>query len=252
MNTKYSPTEAMQTNQKRGKALRGKKKTTRSYSNAYEVTSKSFCQDLELDDVKVLYKSLQALEKKLTKYNLDSDKEATHEYLDFLENGGSAGLAWCRKHLKDEGILQSFQKEIEEEELNTPESDRWDDIKIAKSVDQDLMQATFLVLQPEVADAHGDIYSEEEIRKGCHNFNQYCNVANLMHLVETTTFDIVESYICPVDMILNDQIVKAGSWLTVLQFFDEEVWEEVKKGNFNGVSISCKASVEKLEEEDDE
>ena len=38
--------------------------------------------------------------------------------------------------------------------------------------------------------------------------------ANLLHLVETDTFDIVESYISPVDMILNDVVIKAGSWMS--------------------------------------
>lgn len=123
-------------------------------------------------------------------------------------------------------------------------------IQVVKATNEELKQATFLVLAPDEVDLHGDIYSADEVRKACHNFNQHCMKANLLHLVETDTFDIVESYIAPVDMVLNDVIIKAGSWMSVLQVHSEEIWSDIKNGSLTGVSIGGRATTEYLEEEE--
>ena len=122
-------------------------------------------------------------------------------------------------------------------------------IQVVKATNEELKQATFLVLAPDEVDLHGDIYSADEVRKACHNFNQHCMKANLLHLVETDTFDIVESYISPVDMVLNDVIIKAGSWMSVIQVHSEEIWSDIKNGSLTGVSIGGRATTEYLEEE---
>ena len=121
-------------------------------------------------------------------------------------------------------------------------------VQITKAVNEELKQATFLVLAPDEVDLQGDTYSADEVRKACHNFNQHCMTANLLHLVETDTFDIVESYISPVDMILNDVVIKAGSWMSVLQIYSDEIWSEIKDGNLTGVSIGATANTEYLDE----
>ena len=123
-------------------------------------------------------------------------------------------------------------------------------IQVVKATNEELKQATFLVLAPDEVDLHGDIYSADEVRKACHNFNQHCMKANLLHLVETDTFDIVESYISPVDMVLNDVIIKAGSWMAVLQVHSDVVWSDIKNGSLTGVSIGGRATTEYLEEEE--
>lgn len=124
-------------------------------------------------------------------------------------------------------------------------------VQVVKSTNEELKQATFLVLAPEEVDLHGDIYSAEEIRKACHNFNQHSMTANLLHLVETDSFSIVESYVSQVDMVLGERLIKAGSWLVVTQMHDEEIWEEVKKGNLTGVSIGGYAQTEYLDEDEE-
>ena len=122
-------------------------------------------------------------------------------------------------------------------------------VQITKAVNEELKQATFLVLAPDEVDLQGDTYSADEVRKACHNFNQHCMTANLLHLVETDTFDIVESYISPVDMILNDVVIKAGSWMSVLQNYSDDIWSEIKDGNLTRVSIGATAYTEYLDEE---
>ena len=120
-------------------------------------------------------------------------------------------------------------------------------IPIIKSLNNELKQGLYVVLEPEVVDAHGDIISEEEIRKACHSFNQNHVKANLFHLIDTTGFKVVESYCTPVEFQIEDQIVKAGTWLVNLQFSDA-LWEAVKNGEFSGVSIGAKGRKEDIED----
>lgn len=125
--------------------------------------------------------------------------------------------------------------------------DSKDGVPVSKAVDEELKQATFLVLAPDEVDLHGDIYSADEIRKGCHNFQVHCRKANLFHAAETDLATIVESYIAPADFYLEDKFIKKGSWLQVWQVEDDELWDLVKKGEINGVSIGCSAHYEVLE-----
>jgi len=121
-------------------------------------------------------------------------------------------------------------------------------IPIIKQANEELKQATFLVLAPDEVDLHGDIYDANEVRKACHNFNTHCRKANLLHLFDTETFSIAESYIAPVEMQMGETIIKAGSWVSVLQFHNEDIWKDVKDENFTGVSIGGTATVIDLED----
>lgn len=132
-----------------------------------------------------------------------------------------------------------------------PVKKRTSNVPIFKQAQEELKQATFLVLSPDEVDLHGDIYDATEVRKACHNFNTHCRKANLLHLFDTESFSIVESYIAPVEMQMGETIIKAGSWLSVLQFNDDEIWEGVKSGDYSGVSIGGVAQAESLEEQDD-
>jgi len=119
-------------------------------------------------------------------------------------------------------------------------------ISVTKAVDEELMQATFLVLSPEEVDLQGDIYNEEEVRKACHSFQTHCRKANLFHASMTDTASIVESYIAPVEFYLGESLIRKGSWLQVWQVEDAELWGYIKSGDINGVSIGCPANYEDL------
>lgn len=120
--------------------------------------------------------------------------------------------------------------------------------KVAKSVNEELKQVTFVVMVPDEVDLHGDITTEAEVRKACFNFNKYCNTANLFHLTETDSFEFAESYVAPVEFQLGERMVKKGTWLATLQIHDDEIWEGVKSDDFNGLSIGAMASVETLKD----
>lgn len=119
-------------------------------------------------------------------------------------------------------------------------------IPVFKAKNEELKQATFVVLAPDEVDHHGDTYDTNEVRKACHNYNKHCRVANLLHLQETTSFEIAESYVTPVEMQYGDTVVKAGSWMAVLQFTDDTIWEGVKDGSWEGVSIGANAQAQDL------
>lgn len=121
-------------------------------------------------------------------------------------------------------------------------------VQVVKSVNEELKQATFIVMIPDEVDLHGDITSEDEVRKACHNFNKFCGNANLFHVAQTEKFEFAESYIAPTDFVLGDKFVKKGTWLTTLQILDDTLWELVKSGEVNGVSIGAIASVTNIEE----
>ncbi len=110
---------------------------------------------------------------------------------------------------------------------------------------QELRIATGIVLEPETVDGQGDIFSEEEVRKTAHAFlsNYYGQGNGWMHQsYGSTDMKIVESYIAPVDMVINEQQVKKGTWLMSTLFLDESIWKGVKEGKYNGYSIRGKSN----------
>lgn len=122
-------------------------------------------------------------------------------------------------------------------------------LQVKKSVNEELKQATFIVMVPDEVDLHGDITSEDEVRKACFNFNSFCRQPNLFHLTKTKSFEFAESYVAPVDFKLGDKEVKKGTWLATIQVHDDTLWELIKSGEVNGLSIGALASVETIEED---
>lgn len=124
-------------------------------------------------------------------------------------------------------------------------------VEVTKSVDTEQRRALFVAMEPDVEDAHGDITSVEEVEKACNNFNQHCNVANLFHLVETEDAIIQQSFIAPVDMQIDDRFISKGTWLQWWHFPETDtgdvLWDMVKSGEINGISIGALATVEDIE-----
>lgn len=112
-------------------------------------------------------------------------------------------------------------------------------LEVIKSTDVELKQATHVVYEPNVPDAHGEWMDEETVRKACHSFNVHCRKANLFHRVETDKVEVVESYILPVDAMVGEREVKKGTWLAVIQYKDDYLWELEKSGELRGVSIGA-------------
>ena len=121
-------------------------------------------------------------------------------------------------------------------------------VPVIKALYEELMQVTYVAMLPDSTDLAGDFTSAEEVRKAKESFNKSEQRANLFHMSMTDTFAVIESYLAPADMILNNQAVLKGTWLMTLQINDSDLWELVKSGDINGISIGAEATVETLEE----
>ena len=247
---KFKLTSAVKNNSARGTALLEKAKSLAHKDKLDSIkglTDILKSESLSLNQVKELYTFLNKAQskynpnKRLQGNNLDADSAA------FLAAGGSSGLAWSKLVLKEAGVLNSLTKDIQKAETEVEENISGLNLPIIKAVNEELMQALFIAMVPDEVDAHGDICSEAEVRKACHNFNAHKRAANLFHLYETNAFDIVESYITVVDFTMNGNFVKKGSWLVNLQINDPDVWDLIKTGELNGVSIGGMAKVEEIE-----
>jgi len=116
---------------------------------------------------------------------------------------------------------------------------------------QDEQTITGVVLQPEIVDAQGDIIASDVIRKAAHRFLADYNKQTklgLMHKDFKPKFELYESYIVPMEMVIGTKVVKAGSWVIVVHVLDKNVWKQVKDGKLTGFSIGGKAKVLKLEQ----
>lgn len=129
-------------------------------------------------------------------------------------------------------------------------------VPIVKSLNEEKRLATFLVLEPQdedltTSDLHGDWYDADTVESACHDFNRFCRKANLFHLVDTTAFEFVESYITETEINLGETFIKKGSWLAKIHVNNSEsgnlVWESIKSGEFNGLSVQCEGFVSDIE-----
>lgn len=116
-------------------------------------------------------------------------------------------------------------------------------------INEELQEATWVVLAPEEYDHHNDIYSEEEIRKACDNYNTHCMKANLHHMFMATDEDVVvkDSWVTDEDLTFGDVTIKKGTWLQTWKIHNKDIWKGVKDGFYGGLSIQGKAYVEELE-----
>jgi hypothetical protein len=254
----YKPTQAMINNAKRGLALR--EKYGRGGLDASQAKSEGVGSgvarardiingSLSLDTVKRMYAFFSRHEKNYNPKKKMPDGGPTAGTVAWLLWGGSAGLAFARRILKQEEIVKSYNKDITDLELNTEDELPGVKLPITKAVDEDLKQVTYVAMIPDHTDLHGDYTSENEVRKAKESFNKSMMRANLFHLVMTDTFDVIESYLAPCDMVLNDQFVKKSTWLMTLQVHDDALWQMIKDDEITGISIGALASVEDAEDE---
>jgi site-specific DNA-adenine methylase len=95
-----------------------------------------------------------------------------------------------------------------------------------------------IVLEPEVVDAQGDIYSSDEIRQAAHLFMEDFGGLGLMHRMRVNgQVKVLESYLAPVDFAVGETRVRKGTWLLAVRILSDALWEQVKGGELTGFSI---------------
>lgn len=167
-----------------------------------------------------------------------------------LDDGGKLNPA---KYPFPSAVHELAEGEDEEETKKATESDE-DDIHIYAPVlkaNDEEQTVTGVVLEPETTDAQGDIIGAEVIRKAAENFLTKFNKATrlgLMHKNFGKQFDLLQSYVAPSGLVINNKVVKEGSWVLKVKVKDPKIWKLVKEGKLKGFSIGGKARVKKLAE----
>lgn len=98
---------------------------------------------------------------------------------------------------------------------------------------------TGIVYEPMVGDAHDNYMTEEEIEKAAHWFIKHGNNVDRQHDFEPLeNVNVVESYLAPVDMEINGESVKKGTWLMTVEVVDKDIWKAVENGKITGFSMA--------------
>ena len=193
---------------------------------------------LSLDSVKRMSAFFSRHEKNFRPDVKESDGGPTAGTISFYLWGGSSGRAWSNSILSREEKVNKFSINVTEQ--------------LTKATEPFLKQVTYVAMRANTTDAHGDFTSLDDVRKAKESFNKALkkkNMANLMHLYKTDSFEVIESYISLADMQIGDNKVNKGDWLITLYVADDNLFDSILKGEFVGLSIGARAKVEYLDKE---
>ena len=106
--------------------------------------------------------------------------------------------------------------------------------KIIKSAARQIIYC--VVLEPDSEDLQGDVISAEDIEKAAHEYMQTSRVIFDAHQTAVDAIP-VESFIAPVDMDVEGEPIRKGSWVMAIKVLAPAMWAAVEAGAYNGVSI---------------
>tara|TARA_Y100000034_G_scaffold92548_1_gene111886 strand:+ start:99 stop:1007 length:909 start_codon:yes stop_codon:yes gene_type:complete len=123
------------------------------------------------------------------------------------------------------------------------------DVTIIKAEDDDDEQRFVLgvVLVPDVQDLQDDIVSVDDVERAAHQFmlNKGCIGISHEDFPENACI-VVESSVARQDLMFETLPVSKGSWMLGLKVISDDLWEQVKAGEFSGFSIGGEASRRQL------
>lgn len=105
---------------------------------------------------------------------------------------------------------------------------------VAKNEEQQIVTAPVLI--PDKPDRHGDVVSKDNIEEVAFDFLANYQNVDIMHTLKNVGVP-VESYLAPEDLTFEGKEVPEGSWMLSVKVTNQDVWEEVRKGNLTGFSI---------------
>lgn len=116
--------------------------------------------------------------------------------------------------------------------------------KYIKIINKSLEKKIILgeVLIPDEIDAHGDIVSKEEIEEAAHKYLVESRIVGLQHK-GIAPAEVIESYVAPSDFLINNNKVKAGTWLVAVKIHDDELWNKIKNGEYQSFSFGGYANI---------
>jgi hypothetical protein len=116
----------------------------------------------------------------------------------------------------------------------------------------DFKTITALIMEPDTVDLHGDITSEQEIKKACHNYMKKRELSTgVQHIKLDNNIAVVQSYCAPESLKLGEKEIKKGSWIGVFEVLNSNIKEAIKNGIFNGVSIRGLTEYEEINNSSD-
>jgi len=153
-------------------------------------------------------------------------------------------------------VAKSEPEDEPEDELEPESEPEQDAVEMDKRLYSPVLKAdatektvTGVVLQPEVTDAQGDIMDAQVIRKAAEDFLAAYNRATklgLMHKKFNQDFELLQSFVAPHGLTINNKIVKEGAWVLKVRVKKDQIWKQVMDGQIKGFSIGGKARVVKL------
>ena len=110
-------------------------------------------------------------------------------------------------------------------------------VKMLKRMDEKQI-VTGIVLEPDVEDAHGDIFPADVIEDAAHTFMKNSQLIGVMH-TDPAGAQVVESFLAPEELTMGGQVVRKGAWVMSIHVPDTGLWQAIKDGTFTGLSVGA-------------
>lgn len=98
-----------------------------------------------------------------------------------------------------------------------------------------------IVAEPDVKDSQGDQQTAEDIEKAAYWFMEKAQGITVKtdenHDDDDFSANLLENYLAPVDMAIEGEVIKKGSWVQALRL-DEDSWQKVESGELTGFSMA--------------
>lgn len=103
------------------------------------------------------------------------------------------------------------------------------------------------VLIPGEEDTQGHIYSENDVRLGCHWWAENNRSFSHRHVLQggqacnSGEIILLENYTMPADCEINGTSIKKGTWMVGAKFCSDDLWTKVQSGEINTWSIGARS-----------
>lgn len=156
--------------------------------------------------------------------------------------GGTAGAAWARNILRQEGLLK---KEDDTMEFRTEV-----EILSKESVDDGPLYVYGAVLIPDKFDRQGDIVDKDVIRKAAREYMINAQHAGLKHkwLLAKEGIQLTQNFIAPADMKIGQKDIPEGSWVVEFRVTDSTLKKAISEGQYKSFSVGGRTIREPVEE----
>lgn len=138
--------------------------------------------------------------------------------------------------------LKRLAKHIIRKQKEQPSS-KTEAVPIYK-MDEEKQVVYGVVMEPNTYDTDLNWTTPEEIEKAAHHFMEWWREHDAEHTQEQVDAVPVESYVTTEDLDIGGKPVVKGSWVMGLHVRDDELWGNIKSGEYTGFSIEALANID--------